>query len=99
MSHKYSYVEWICDGCGRNLNSQRGFSTKSGRWVCKKCGYVNNVTDDNIILADEASQKRRRRRTVFGHALSLIEGLSFLGVISSWVSYSFFRFVKWPCTT
>lgn len=31
------------------MNDQPGFTTDSGRWCCRNCGYDNDVTDDNII--------------------------------------------------
>jgi len=40
--------DWHCDGCETIMNSQPGFSVSSGVWTCTECGYVNDVTSDNI---------------------------------------------------
>lgn len=45
--------EWYCDHCDAHLNYQPGFSARTGTWVCKKCGYVNDVSESNILLGDE----------------------------------------------
>ena len=42
-------VLWFCDKCDAYMNIQSGFSTYSGSWKCKNCGYDNDVTEDNII--------------------------------------------------
>ena len=41
--------DWYCDECDTYMNSQPGFTTSSGEWTCTKCGYVNDVSDDNIV--------------------------------------------------
>lgn len=41
--------DWYCDECDAHMNSQPGFTTSSGEWTCTKCGYVNDVTEDNIL--------------------------------------------------
>ena len=53
MKFDYDYVDWTCDNCRTNLNSQPGFSTSLGRWYCTVCGYENDVTDDNILPGAE----------------------------------------------
>ena len=40
--------DWYCDKCGTFMNSQSGFSVTNGTWVCTECGFVNDVTEDNI---------------------------------------------------
>ena len=42
-------VLWFCDECETYMNMQEGFNTKKGTWVCKECGYQNDVTKRNII--------------------------------------------------
>ena len=49
MGKKYDYVDWYCDNCDEYMNYQTGFSTSSGEWTCTKCGYDNDVSNDNII--------------------------------------------------
>ena len=41
-------IDWYCDSCGDHMNEQEGFNTHSGSWICKKCGYINDVTKDNL---------------------------------------------------
>ena len=45
--------EWYCDNCDAHLNNQSGFSAHTGSWTCAECGYVNDVSDDNILSGDE----------------------------------------------
>ncbi len=40
---------WFCDGCGEFLNVQPGFTLESGKWVCTRCHWMNNVTEENIL--------------------------------------------------
>ena len=47
-------IVWYCDGCDAELNRQKGFSTLLGTWTCAKCGYLNDVTDANILSEEEA---------------------------------------------
>ena len=42
-------VFWFCDNCGTFLNIQQDFNPKSGHFICKKCGLVNDVSEQNII--------------------------------------------------
>ena len=45
--------EWYCDNCDAHLNYQLGFSAHTGSWTCAECGYVNDVSEDNILSGDE----------------------------------------------
>ena len=45
--------EWYCDNCDAHLNNQIGFSAHSGSWRCAECGYVNDVSENNILSGDE----------------------------------------------
>ncbi len=47
------WYDWYCDGCGCRLNDQPGFKTILGVWKCAECGYINNVTSDNLRDPDE----------------------------------------------
>lgn len=42
------YYDWYCDNCGVQMNTQPGFKTIFGVWRCSECGYLNNVTSDNL---------------------------------------------------
>ena len=45
--------EWYCDNCDAHLNNQIGFSAHLGSWRCAECGYVNDVSENNILSGDE----------------------------------------------
>ena len=49
----YDDVEWYCDNCDAHLNNQSGFHVESGMWTCKKCGWINDVSDSNILDGSE----------------------------------------------
>ena len=49
-------VTWYCDGCNAVLNNQTGFTTSSGSWECEECGFVNDVTRDNVFRSEEEFQ-------------------------------------------
>ena len=42
------YVFWFCDECHTYLNNQEGFDKHAARHICKKCGYENDTTLDNV---------------------------------------------------
>lgn len=42
-------IFWFCDGCGEFLNVQPGFTTKSGKWICTRCRWMNDVTEENMM--------------------------------------------------
>lgn len=42
------YVFWFCDECNTYLNNQEGFDRKNSKHICRKCGYENDTTFDNI---------------------------------------------------
>ena len=42
------YVFWFCDECNTYLNNQEGFDRKSSKHICRKCGYENDTTFDNV---------------------------------------------------
>ena len=41
--------DWNCDYCGAYLNTQRGFNVRKGKWKCKSCGALNDVSGNNIL--------------------------------------------------
>lgn len=43
-----NYVFWFCDECNTYLNNQEGFDRYASRHICKKCGYENDTTFDNV---------------------------------------------------
>lgn len=42
------YVFWFCDECNTYLNNQEGFDRHASHHICKKCGYENDTTFDNV---------------------------------------------------
>lgn len=43
-----NYVFWFCDECKAYLNNQEGFDKNASRHICKKCGYENDTTFNNL---------------------------------------------------
>ena len=41
-------VFWFCDECETYLNNQEGFNRKASKHICRKCGYENDISFDNI---------------------------------------------------
>lgn len=52
---KKNKVTWYCDSCDATLNKQHGFKTKYVAWICEKCGYLNDVTDKNILSTEKTN--------------------------------------------
>lgn len=42
------YIFWFCDECNSYLNNQDGFEQKAKKHICRKCGYENDITFDNV---------------------------------------------------
>lgn len=42
------FIFWFCDGCNTYLNVQEGFNQNATNWTCKKCGFDNDITFNNI---------------------------------------------------
>lgn len=59
--------DWYCDECDAYMNSQRGFTTSSGEWTCSECGFVNDVSEDNIIY-DDADDEEDEKISVWDAA-------------------------------
>ncbi|MBO5248039.1 MAG: hypothetical protein J6B54_01935, partial [Clostridia bacterium] len=43
-----NYVFWWCDECGTYLNNQECFDRNASKHICRKCGYENDTTFNNI---------------------------------------------------
>ena len=50
---RFKDVYWFCDRCGTCLNNQSGFTDWTGTWTCAKCGYTNEISEDNIVDDEE----------------------------------------------
>ena len=51
------YTTWYCDGCGCEMNSQEGFTTVTATWTCTECGYLNDVSNENVYSSEEKYQE------------------------------------------
>lgn len=60
--------DWRCDNCGAELNGQRGFRAGS-TWTCKECGYLNDVSSDNVVSSYRADDG-------FGHEIDVLDALA-----------------------
>lgn len=48
-------IFWFCDNCGKFMNVQPDFTAADGKWKCVSCGFVNDVSENNI-LDDDANK-------------------------------------------
>ena len=51
MSKRFPNIEWYCDRCNDNLDTQKGFNDNHYVWKCKKCGHKNSISSDNIYAS------------------------------------------------
>ena len=67
--------DWYCDNCRAHLNGQIGFTVKNGQWKCDNCGFVNDVTVNNIepFYVHIISAKRLNRKRYDYYAFPLKE--------------------------
>lgn len=42
-------IDWYCDSCNSYLNDQTGFTDNKRLWACDDCGYINELTKENIF--------------------------------------------------
>lgn len=49
MSNRFEGIDWYCDNCGDCLSEQVGFDDHKYIWKCKRCGYKNSISRDNIL--------------------------------------------------
>ena len=64
MQYCKSFPEsvWFCEKCEALLNVQEQFEDAEGFYQCKKCGYINRLSDENVYNSpDEYEHKRKRR--------------------------------------
>ncbi len=78
---------WTCDKCNAMLDNQRGFTTATGGWKCLKCGFLNDVSDDNTGYdSQESSLEYEKQKVLMEMDL---EDLKHQGLIDSiFVAYS-----------
>ncbi len=69
----FADITFTCDRCGAELNSQNGFDPSRETFACKKCGYVNKLSwnevyeneedyENNRAVDEEQSREALRRR-------------------------------------
>jgi len=84
------YVFWFCDECDTYLNTQENFDKRLKKHICCKCGYENDITNDNIkgicsdcgktlanknqTLCDDCKQIRKERTKQWLIAIGKILG-------------------------
>ena len=56
LERRFPGIEWYCDRCGEYLNIQPGFDDHLHEWRCKKCGFVNRISLDDIYDTDAERQ-------------------------------------------
>lgn len=61
MGERFQGIDWYCDCCGSNLNSQNGFDDHKYTWKCTECGYKNSISRDNIVEDEEEFSERRKK--------------------------------------
>lgn len=49
---RFPGIDWYCDHCGALLSSQKGFDDHKYTWKCRKCGFKNSISWDNICTGD-----------------------------------------------
>lgn len=42
------YIFWFCDDCNTYLNAQEGFDRNASKHICRKCGFENDTTFENL---------------------------------------------------
>ena len=46
-------VKWYCDECGSYLNDQEGFTTDQLFCTCTKCGWINTISEEDILTDEQ----------------------------------------------
>ena len=55
----FADITFTCDRCGAELNSQNGFDPSRETFACKKCGYVNKLSWDEVYENEEDYENNR----------------------------------------
>ncbi|MCR5789350.1 MAG: serine/threonine protein kinase [Lachnospiraceae bacterium] len=55
-----SDISWICDGCGKMLNTQPGFNEDCGEWKCTECGFINKIDISELYVSEDEFQAELR---------------------------------------
>ena len=57
MKARFPNVNWYCDRCNANLNSQAAFDDNRYVWACTECGHKNSISSNNIYESEEDFRK------------------------------------------
>ena len=50
-------IFWFCDNCGSFLNVQEDFDSSKDAFVCKECGFLNELSESNITDGSEMNKE------------------------------------------
>mgnify|MGYP000001752652 FL=1 len=57
-------IFWFCDECGKFMNVQPDFTTSAGTWKCLSCGFMNDVSENNIDDFEEDTTINEKNKVV-----------------------------------
>lgn len=57
-------IFWFCDECGKFMNVQPDFTTSTGTWKCLSCGFMNDVSENNIDDFEEDTAVNEKSKVV-----------------------------------
>ncbi|MBR2811796.1 MAG: hypothetical protein IKD69_10480 [Solobacterium sp.] len=63
LDKRFPGIEWFCDGCGAHLNEQAGFDDHLPAWQCRRCGYINPISFEEIYDSEEDRKNGIHRQT------------------------------------
>ena len=67
MEKRFPGIEWYCDNCGVHLNEQAGFDDHLDAWQCRRCGYINPISSDEIYETNEDYRNGIKNHTGVDH--------------------------------
>ncbi|MDO4479036.1 MAG: hypothetical protein Q4B73_08395 [Lachnospiraceae bacterium] len=53
LDNRFPGILWYCDRCGERLNEQTGFDDHLPEWACRKCGYENRLSIEDIYNCEK----------------------------------------------
>lgn len=57
-------IFWFCDECGKFMNVQPDFTTATGTWQCVSCGFINDVSKNNVDGFEESAAEKEKTKDV-----------------------------------
>lgn len=64
---RFTGIRWFCDKCNALLNIQPKFDDYKPKWKCTECGYVNELSEDNIVGESDERMSARFVAERFGN--------------------------------